>query len=92
MQPAEPGIETEQETQHWRILSGQLATNCFPSDERARCHQAYGFQSISGIGKATSLLGNAGPRARVWPMRSKNFPVPQWLEERSKIDVPFEKV
>jgi hypothetical protein len=23
MQPAEPGIETEQETQHWRILLGQ---------------------------------------------------------------------
>ena len=25
-------------------------------------------------------------------MRSKNLPVPQWLEKRSKIDVPFEKV
>jgi len=25
-------------------------------------------------------------------MRSKNLPVPQWLERRSKIDVPFEKV
>ena len=24
-------------------------------------------------------------------MRSKNLPVPQWLEKRSKIDVPFEK-
>ncbi len=25
-------------------------------------------------------------------MRSKNLPVPDWLEQRSKIDVPFEKV
>src|SRR3979411_1846954 len=25
-------------------------------------------------------------------MRSKNLPVPQWLEKRSNIDVPFEKV
>jgi cysteine synthase A len=25
-------------------------------------------------------------------MRSKNLPVPQWLEQHSKIDVPFEKV
>jgi cysteine synthase A len=25
-------------------------------------------------------------------MRSKNLPVPEWLEQRSKIDVPFEKV
>jgi cysteine synthase len=25
-------------------------------------------------------------------MRSKNLPVPAWLEKRSKIDVPFEKV
>ena len=25
-------------------------------------------------------------------MRSKNLPVPEWLEKRSKIDVPFEKV
>ena len=25
-------------------------------------------------------------------MRSKNLPVPQWLEKRSKIEVPFEKV
>jgi cysteine synthase A len=25
-------------------------------------------------------------------MRSKNLPVPEWLEHRSKIDVPFEKV
>jgi cysteine synthase len=25
-------------------------------------------------------------------MRSKNLPVPQWLEKRSQIDVPFEKV
>jgi cysteine synthase A len=25
-------------------------------------------------------------------MRSKNLPVPQWLEQRSAIDVPFEKV
>jgi cysteine synthase A len=25
-------------------------------------------------------------------MRSKNLPVPQWLEKRSEIDVPFEKV
>ena len=25
-------------------------------------------------------------------MRSKNLPVPQWLEKRSKIDVPFEKM
>ena len=25
-------------------------------------------------------------------MRSKNLPVPDWLEKRSKIDVPFEKV
>ena len=25
-------------------------------------------------------------------MRSKNLPVPQWLERRNKIDVPFEKV
>jgi cysteine synthase A len=25
-------------------------------------------------------------------MRSKNLPVPAWLEQRSKIDVPFEKV
>jgi cysteine synthase A len=25
-------------------------------------------------------------------MRSKNLPVPTWLEKRSKIDVPFEKV
>ena len=25
-------------------------------------------------------------------MRSKNLPVPEWLERRSKIDVPFEKV
>jgi cysteine synthase A len=25
-------------------------------------------------------------------MRSKNLPVPTWLEQRSKIDVPFEKV
>jgi cysteine synthase A len=25
-------------------------------------------------------------------MRSKNLPVPKWLEKRSKIDVPFEKV
>jgi cysteine synthase len=25
-------------------------------------------------------------------MRSKNLPVPQWLEKRSKIDLPFEKV
>ena len=24
-------------------------------------------------------------------MRSKNLPVPEWLEKRSKIDVPFEK-
>src|SRR6266704_3626775 len=35
MHPAEPGIETEEETQHWRILLRQLLTNCFPSDERA---------------------------------------------------------
>ncbi len=25
-------------------------------------------------------------------MRSKNLPVPQWMEKRSKIDLPFEKV
>jgi cysteine synthase A len=25
-------------------------------------------------------------------MRSKNLPVPEWLERRPKIDVPFEKV
>ena len=25
-------------------------------------------------------------------MRSKNLPVPEWLEKRVKIDVPFEKV
>ncbi|MDE2471200.1 MAG: pyridoxal-phosphate dependent enzyme, partial [Bradyrhizobium sp.] len=25
-------------------------------------------------------------------MRSKNLPVPEWLEKRSKIEVPFEKV
>jgi cysteine synthase A len=25
-------------------------------------------------------------------MRAKNLPVPEWLEQRSKIDVPFEKV
>jgi len=25
-------------------------------------------------------------------MRAKNLPVPAWLEKRSKIDVPFEKV
>jgi cysteine synthase A len=25
-------------------------------------------------------------------MRSKNLPVPAWLEKRSKIDVPFAKV
>jgi cysteine synthase len=25
-------------------------------------------------------------------MRSKNLPAPTWLEKRSKIDVPFEKV
>jgi cysteine synthase A len=25
-------------------------------------------------------------------MRSKNLPVPTWLEKRSKIEVPFEKV
>jgi cysteine synthase A len=25
-------------------------------------------------------------------MRSKNLPVPEWMEKRSKIDVPFEKV
>ena len=25
-------------------------------------------------------------------MRSKKLPVPEWLEKRSKIDVPFEKV
>jgi len=25
-------------------------------------------------------------------MRSKNLPVPDWIEKRSKIDVPFEKV
>jgi len=25
-------------------------------------------------------------------MRSKNLPVPEWLEKRTKIDVPFEKV
>ena len=25
-------------------------------------------------------------------MRSKNLPVPEWLEKKSKIDVPFEKV
>ncbi len=25
-------------------------------------------------------------------MRSKNLPVPEWLEKHSKIDVPFEKV
>jgi hypothetical protein len=25
-------------------------------------------------------------------MRSKNLPVPTWLEKRSTIDVPFEKV
>src|SRR3954454_6859994 len=25
-------------------------------------------------------------------MRSKNLPVPEWLEQKSKIDVPFEKV
>jgi cysteine synthase A len=25
-------------------------------------------------------------------MRSKNLPVPEWLEQRSRIDVPFEKV
>src|SRR6476619_4674513 len=25
-------------------------------------------------------------------MRSKNLPVPHWIEKRSKIDVPFEKV
>jgi len=24
-------------------------------------------------------------------MRSKNLPVPEWLEHKSKIDVPFEK-
>jgi hypothetical protein len=35
MQPAEPGIEAEQETQHWRILFGQKATNCFPVGEPA---------------------------------------------------------
>jgi cysteine synthase A len=23
-------------------------------------------------------------------MRSKNLPVPEWLEKRSKIDIPFE--
>ena len=25
-------------------------------------------------------------------MRSKKLPVPEWLEKRTKIDVPFEKV
>jgi hypothetical protein len=25
-------------------------------------------------------------------MRSKNLPVPEWLEHRSAINVPFEKV
>jgi hypothetical protein len=25
-------------------------------------------------------------------MRSKNLPVPDWLEQRSTINVPFEKV
>ncbi len=25
-------------------------------------------------------------------MRSKNLPVPEWLEKRTQIDVPFEKV
>ena len=25
-------------------------------------------------------------------MRSKNLPVPEWLEKRPKIDLPFEKV
>jgi cysteine synthase A len=25
-------------------------------------------------------------------MRAKNLPVPEWLERRTKIDVPFEKV
>jgi cysteine synthase A len=25
-------------------------------------------------------------------MRSKNLPVPEWLEKRSKVDIPFEKV
>jgi cysteine synthase len=25
-------------------------------------------------------------------MRSKNLPVPEWLEKRSKIELPFEKV
>ncbi len=25
-------------------------------------------------------------------MRSKNLPVPEWLEHKSKIEVPFEKV
>ena len=25
-------------------------------------------------------------------MRSKNLPVPQWLERQSKIEIPFEKV
>jgi cysteine synthase A len=24
-------------------------------------------------------------------MRSKNLPVPEWLEKRSEIEVPFEK-
>ncbi len=24
-------------------------------------------------------------------MRSKNLPVPEWLEKRSNIDIPFEK-
>jgi hypothetical protein len=48
MHPAEPGIETEEETQHWRILLRQLLTNCFPGDERAPLPVAYGFQSIFG--------------------------------------------
>jgi len=48
MHPAEPGIETEEETQHWRILLRQLLTNCFPSDERAPVAWRYGFQSLSG--------------------------------------------
>jgi hypothetical protein len=25
-------------------------------------------------------------------MRSKNLPVPQWMERHSKVDLPFEKL
>jgi cysteine synthase len=51
-----------------------------------------------GPGKTiVTILGDSGNRyqSRLFNpdfMRSKNLPVPEWMERRSKIDVPFEKV